>query len=178
MIYILMSSDFVIYKDNLTLFVDISSNIFIWISLIISCIILSVIAIILLFKNTKKPKKWIHEPFSKNKSFPGVLRDLSDSIRSEKKLYQYSSSIDKTLLMMFFKKIEDKKDISIDKLLEMKKEDPNKLYEVIKDEYIINWMENLENKNQDKSGRFGKIKKQKYLKELSLILDKMEAWNK
>jgi len=177
MIDVFTLSDFKMCTNTIILTMNITA-ILIWISLIISCIVLSVVAIILLIKNSEKPKKWIHKPFSKNRSYPGILRDLSDSIRSEKKLYQYSSSINETLLMMFFKKIEDQKDIPANKLIEMKKKDPNKLYEIIKDEDIINWMEKIENKNQDKSGRFGKIKKQKYLKELSLILDKMEAWNK
>ena len=177
MIYILMSSDFGIHTNIQTLFINALDSVFVWLTLIISFFILSGIAIIFLFKYSKKPKKWIHNSFLKE-SYPGVLRDLSDSIRSDKKLKQYKSSIDETILMMFFKKIEETKDIPTDKIIEMKKKDPHKLYEIIKDKDIINWMEKIEHKQEVKQSRFGKTKKQKYLKEINMILNKMEEWKK
>jgi hypothetical protein len=133
-----------------------------------------------LFKYSKKPKKWSHRSLIKEGLYNGVLRDLSESVKSDKKLNEYKSSIDQTILMMFFKKIEDEKDVSYNELVDMKKKNSSKLYEIIGDNDIINWMRSLE-QDKEKTDKFGKIKrinKQKYLKEINTILDKMEAWGK
>jgi hypothetical protein len=174
---ILISSDFSIYTNTHTLLVNNLGNIFIWMALIISCIIISIIAIIFLIKYSKHPKKWSHNSLLKQ-SYPGILNDLSDSIRSDKKFKQYKSEIDETILMMFFKKIEETKNIPTNELREMKKKDPHKLYEIIKDKDIISWMQKIENITRDKQERFVKTKKQKYVKEINVILNKMEEWKK
>jgi len=158
-----------------TIIMDISNPVLIWMFLIVAFIIFILIATILLFKYSKKPKNWTHSSLTED-SYTGILRDLSDSIKSEKKLSQFCSSIDETLMMMFFKKIENLKDVPYDRLIDMRKNNSHQLYEIIKDGDIINWIEKIE--KEEKTDKIKRINKQKYLKEIKIILDKMEAWGK
>lgn len=143
------------------------NSIFTWISLIVFCIIFTTISIFFVYKFTKKPEKLVHKPDANKNKFDGILKDLSENLRNDKKLKQYDSSIKNTIIMMFFHKIEEKKEIKTDKLVEMKKNNSQELFKIIGDKDIFNFIQNFDEK---------KLNKQKYLKEISMILDKMEAW--
>lgn len=161
------------YSNKIIIISNITDIAFIWMFFIFVCLIITVIVIFLLYKSSKTPEELVHNPFTKKDSYPGLLNDLSNSIKSDKKLNQYKSSIRNSILMMFFQKIEDKRDITTDELLNMKKNKSNKLYDIIKDEDIVNWILKLDNKEK---GKLKRINKERYIEEINFMIDKMEEW--
>lgn len=143
------------------------SNVFIWTSFVIFCIAATVIVTLILYKFSNKPEEYDHASNLKEKQIPGLMRDLSTNLRDEKKLKKYRSSIKNTIIVMFLQKIQDKEKLSKEKLIEMKNNNPQEFYQMIGDKDINNFIQNFDE---------NKINKEKYLKEINMILDKMEAW--
>jgi len=150
------------------LIIQIIINIFyVWSTFLILCIITTTIIGYLLLKTSKEPEELIHKPYTDEDTFPGLLNELSQNLKDEKKLNQYKTEIKDTMIIMFFQKIEEKEKIPIKELIEMKKNNSPELLQLIGDEEIYNFIQNFDE---------NKTNKQKYLKEIKEILDKMEAW--
>lgn len=143
------------------------NTVFIWYIFIIFCILITIVLTTFLYRHSKKPEKLDHKSYLNKKNKPGILKDLSENIKNEKKLKQYRSSIKNTIVMMFYQKIGDKEQLTKEKILKIKGNDPEKFYQLINDKDIYNFIQNFDE---------NKINKEKYLKEINVILDKMEAW--
>ncbi len=172
---------YILTTENLAISFNFSESIVTWLALILISTIFMTIFLLVTYRSSKNPKKWFNESSLNLDKNPGILGNLSSSIRSDKELKKYNNSIKNTILMMFFKKIENSKNISSDQLIDMKNNDINKLKDIIKDEEIIKWISNLDKKETDKSKRFEnirKINKKRFLEEINFMLDKMEAWDK
>jgi hypothetical protein len=162
--------------NNPTIFMIVSYSLLIWISLVVACLALLVFIVLMLLKYSKNPDKWMHDVSPEEESYPGLMRELSDTIKSDKKLNEYSFSIKNTMQMMFFQKIENTKDISTNDLIDIKKNNSQQLYDVIKNDDLANWIVSLKDKKSDRTKRLIKVNKQKYVKEINTVLEKMEAW--
>ena len=149
----------------------ISINFLIWTFLMISVVVVTVLVFVLLYKFSKNPENWAKKPSEDIDIKPGMMKDLSSSIKSDKKLNEYSSSIRNALMMMFFQKVEAVKDISTNEMVDIKNNNSSQLYTIIQDADIVNWILNLDDNSKTK-----KINKQNYLNEINLVLEKMEAW--
>ena len=138
--------------------------VFTWTFFIVFFTVTVIIITILFYRKIKKPDKFVHKSYSDNDTFPGLLNDLSKNLKDDKNLREYKSLI----TMMFFEKINEKEKISIDELVNLKKNNSKELFQIIGDEEIYNFIQNFNG---------NKLNKQKYLKEINQILDKMEAWD-
>ena len=105
----------------------------------------------------------------------GVMGVLS--IRSGSLDYSEYSPVKAHVEMMFFEKIRTRHGISVEELVKMKNNNPEKLRALINDNKIADWMLNIREKKQDqKKINKGRNKKKIFLMELSSIIDKMDVW--
>ncbi len=154
-------------NDILSMNAIVLSNVLVWTSFVIFCIAATAIFTLLLYKLSNKPEEFDHRSSLKEKQIPGLLKDLSTNLRDEKKLKKYRSSIKNTIIVMFLQKIEEKEKLSREKIIDMKNNKPREFYQIIGDKEIYNFILNFDE---------NKVNKEKYLKEINMILDKMEAW--
>jgi len=131
-----------------------------------------------LYKHSKDPEEWRHKSIYSEKDDESTLKKFADSIRYRTIEYDYDTSLEEVVQMMFFKKIEAVKGVSAEELFEVKEKNPEALQSIIRDDLIYNWILKSEGK-KIKNSFFSKksiTDKEEYLKEINLILDRMEAW--
>ncbi len=132
----------------------------------------------LIFKNSKNPKDWKHRNIYSKNHEKANLKKFADSIRFQTLEYDYNTSLEEVIQMIFFKKIEYNKGLSVEELYEIKNKNPEALRNIIADDDIYNWILNSE-KEKDKNSFFWKKKTKEegeYLKKINMVIDKMEAW--
>ena len=166
----------VLSANSITTFMVISTSLIMWIVLVAVCLASIVFIIIMILKFSKNPDKWMDEKSPDDESYPGTMRELSDTIRSDKMLKEYSSSIKNAMQMMFFQKIENTKNITTEEIVDIKNNNSQQLYEIINDDELANWIVKVNKGKSDKNKSVIRINKQKYVKEINSVLEKMEAW--
>jgi len=181
MIELFYATKDILIQNDLPILIQFYINMVLWILIIIFCLILISFIIYLFYNSSKNPVNWSNLSFKNDEYNNSIFEDLSKNIRSDKKLKQYNQSIKELMQMMFFHKIESYKKISTEELMELKKNNPKKLYEIIKDDELYNWILNIQESKkglEKKKKILNNINKQKYLKEINGILNKMEVWEK
>lgn len=154
--------------ENLMINIIFLTNVFIWIFFIILFTMAIIFFTIFSYRYSDEPKKFGSISNLDNETSSSILKDLSENLRNEKKLKKYKSSIKDTIIMMFFQRIEDKKKLSKEKLVKLKKTNSKELYDIINNEEIYDFIQNFDEKNMNKDN---------FQKEINIILDKMERWD-
>ena len=152
--------------------------VFLWFIFVIFFITLGLVLFYLLYRKSKDPEEWIHRDISSQNQDKSTLKKFAESIRYQTMEYDYNTSLEEIIQMMFFKKIETSKGVSADELYEIKNTNPQMLQSIIRDEEIYEWIIKSEYKNI-KNSFFSRKKMSdegEYIKEINRIIDKMEAW--
>ena len=142
-------------------------------------IIAGILAGIILFIFSKKPKDFRHMPKIEGRYLSGKLRGLVNSISLSGVDYSDKAFLKTTVEKIFFEKIGQNQGLLTQELIELKKKNPNKLKKIINNEEITEWILNSKNKKIKPSEHpHGKktSKKERYLMDINDVLDKMEAW--
>jgi hypothetical protein len=149
-----------------------------WFLFVLIFIVTGIIIFYILYKRSKEPEEWKHINIYSNNFDKNTLKKLTESIRYQTVEYDYEASLGELIQMMFFKKIESNKGVSVEELYEVKNSNPQTLRSIINDDRIYNWIIKLDTE-KSKNSIFNKKKikdKEEYLKDVNLILDRMEAW--
>jgi len=146
-----------------------------WYFFIILLVIVGIIATLLLFIRSKQPINWEHKTLTEENYVSGSLSNLAQSIKSMPIDYSQNSPLRNHIEMMFFEKIRTTHGFSVGEIIEMKNKSPTKLQALINDKNISDWILNY-NTKEKKQGLLDKKKKDTYLMEMNIILDKMEKW--
>ena len=153
----------------------------VWYFFLFFLLIIGIVAGVLIFYYSKNPKDWEHIPTIDDYFAPGKLQYFAESMKMMPVDYSDTSSMKEYIQIIFFEKIRASHGISVRELFKLKEQNPNKLSEIIKDKEIIDFIYNFE-KKEEKIGLFNYFKKdkinlrEKYFKDINLILEKMEVW--
>lgn len=170
-----------IQYNNIILVTKGSDDPVLWYFFLLFFIIIGIISVVLIFLYSKIPEEWEHNPTIDKYYEPGKLRYLANSVKLMPVDYSDTSSMKEYIQILFFEKIRALYGIPARELMSLKRKNPEKLHEIIKDKEIVDFILNFENKEEKR--KFGDGFKQnrsdrrkKYFKDINLILDKMEAW--
>lgn len=166
---------------NLYLAADTSDISLFWYLFILIFIIVCLVLIFLIYIFSNKPDDWEHVSILEEESGTGKLGYIADSVNIMEPDYTDTAPLKNHIQMLFFEKMNTIHHISINEIHDMKKNNPDKLAQIIKDPYITDFILNFERYDIKQSfwDRFEKKQtyyKNKYLKDLNKVLDKMEVW--
>ena len=156
-----------------------NSSDFTWIIFIVILIISGLILGALLFSFSNQPKDWEHIPLTDNFFSGGRLNNITKIIKYSPDQGEYWP-IKNQIETLFFEKVCETHGITPEEIYVLKKRDPNKLRNIIKDKEISDWIFNV--KQEEKKRLFDFLRtnkeeeKQKNISKISSILDKMEMW--
>jgi len=151
----------------------------IWNLFFILFLIGGIITVIVLFKYSKKPNDWRHKSVINDYYVSGRLKDLAESIKVTPVDYRYDSSLKKFIQTLFFQKIQSVRGLSTEEFEKLTKKDRKTMEEIIQDKEIVDWIQNVQRKQDKPQGLFkkgGMNKKEQYLVDLKSMVEKMEVW--
>ncbi len=166
---------------NLYLATDTSDISLLWYLFILIFIIICFVLIFLIYIFSNKPDDWEHFSILEEESGTGKLGYIADSVKIMQPDYTDAAPLRNHIQMLFFEKMNTIHNLSINEIHDMKQKNPKKLAQLIKDPYITDFILNFE-KYDIKQGFWDRFEKKqtyyknKYLKDLNKVLDKMEAW--
>lgn len=149
-----------------------------WLLFVLIFTIAGFVFFYMLYTHSKDPEEWRHKNISSENKDKNILKKFAKSIRHQTINYDYDTSLEEIIQMMFFKKIEANKGISAEELCEVKDTNPEALKNIIRDDTIYSWILKSE-QDKAKNSFFSKKKindKEEYLKNIKSIIDRMEAW--
>ena len=172
--------DGVFFNNNLMVSKG-SDDPLVWYFFLIFLLVVGIVAGVLIFIFSKTPDDWRHKPTIDEYYVPGKLRYLADSVKTMPIDYSDTSSMKEYIQIIFFEKIRTLYGITGKELFELKTKNPNKLYEIIKDKEIMDFIFNFESKEEKiKFGDYFKRDKidlrEKYFRDINSVLEKMEVW--
>jgi hypothetical protein len=152
-----------------------------WISILLIAIIVGILVFIFFYKYSKNPDEWGNKTLL-DEGYLGELKDFTESLKSGLYEYKYNTTLEQTLQLMFFKKVEANKGIPLDQLIDIRNRSPHQLYQIIQNDEIVNWIYTSLKFGKDRIKKpnwftkYDPLKIEKYLNEIDYILNKMEAW--
>lgn len=142
-------------------------------------IIASVFAIIVLLSYSKKPNDWQHKSVVTGYYSSGRLKDLAESIKITSVDYYHDTPIKRFAQNLFFQKVQSVRGLLPEEFEKLTQKDRTTLEVNVQDKEIVDWILNVR-QNQAKSSSWFKkgepSKKDQYLMDLKIMVDKMEAW--
>jgi len=135
---------------------------------------------ILLYFHSKNPMDWKHESLFEGHTTAGRLHDLAESMELNIIDAWFDAPIQRLLRSIFFDKFRSVKGVSLNELINLQTRDNARLRQIIGDaelaEWIVNGSAHKKGINYSFFQKDSIDKKEKNLKELNHILEKMETW--
>ena len=153
----------------------------VWFLFLILFIICGLLAVALLLIYSKRPEEWEHGTLVRSDLGLGKRSDVSLSVKAMPVDYSDESMIKNHIQTLFFEKMKSTHGLNNAEIYELMQRHPEKLREVVNDKDISDFILNFEKKQEERSfwdflEKNEKSRKNRYLKNLEIVLDKMEVW--